>query len=195
MQTVVLLTGLLPLQTQRREIFKSLFLISGKFIPSFLFYAVFNLPRNRWQNLLDFEGWAALQHHAVLRSTFTITPSPSSAPPTHVIVDVKYGSYFAIVPTLHSSDYTPQWHAGNIYDLPRVSPRFVQLPVSPSFSVPTSYEIWISGDYEVRLILEACEFGLTRVRVDQALRRVGESNTKSNHSSVFACSVLGISSG
>jgi hypothetical protein len=44
---------------------------------------------------------------------------------------------------------TPEWYAGNIYDMERALPRVVSLPTSPDLMNPTQYEIFISGDYEV----------------------------------------------
>jgi hypothetical protein len=44
---------------------------------------------------------------------------------------------------------TPEWYAGNIYNMERATPRLVHLPTRPSTNSPTKYDIFVSGDYEV----------------------------------------------
>lgn len=110
-----------------------------------------------WETLRSTEGWASFQHHSVLRTTITIYPpsDPSSLQrsPKTVLVDLVQGSYFTIVPAAcngtTSWDGIPKWHSGNIYALAGSTPQAVTLPVSPSVTEPTSYHLFVSGDYEV----------------------------------------------
>ncbi|KAH9857796.1 hypothetical protein C2E23DRAFT_719844 [Lenzites betulinus] len=119
-----------------------------------------SFPNIRWESLRATEGWAALQHHSVLRSTLAVYPpaqpnSRTKSPP-RLRVNLVQGSFFTVVPTrtpasLLSQEPVPEWHAGNIYDMGRSPSNLVTLPVSPSLSEPTSYDIIVSGDYEIRL--------------------------------------------
>ncbi|KAF8626190.1 hypothetical protein AX15_005070 [Amanita polypyramis BW_CC] len=43
------------------------------------------------------------------------------------------------------------WYQGNIYNFEKSIPQIVDLPVKPSFNLPTTYTIFVSGDYEIRL--------------------------------------------
>jgi hypothetical protein len=108
----------------------------------------------RWQNLRDTEGWAALQHHAVLRTTVTVIPPSgrheSKGQPPKLRVNLVQGSYFTLLPEQTDSAVVPQWHAGNIYNMERAIPRTVELPHPPSTESPTTYQLFVSGDYEVR---------------------------------------------
>lgn len=51
----------------------------------------------------------------------------------------------------------------------RALPRTVNLPSTPSFTVPTTYDIFVSGDYEVKNLHNPFSH-FTQVVVDQALR-------------------------
>lgn len=106
------------------------------------------------------EGWAAFQHHTVLRTTVTIHPPETgygSLPPK-LLIDLKQGSYFALVPRFDNEDeraseserFVPEWHAGNIYDLSRAHPSTVNLPGNFSIDNPNVYDLFVSGDYEVK---------------------------------------------
>ncbi|KAI9056689.1 hypothetical protein FKP32DRAFT_1682226 [Trametes sanguinea] len=116
-------------------------------------------PHIRWEALRATEGWAALQHHSVLRSTITVyPPSPPSnglfgAP--RLLVKLSQGSFFAVTPVSSDdavdSTVVPEWHAGNIYALERSPPNAVALPTGSSSTSPTTYHIFVSGDYEIRL--------------------------------------------
>ncbi|KII88901.1 hypothetical protein PLICRDRAFT_175154 [Plicaturopsis crispa FD-325 SS-3] len=117
-----------------------------------------SFPEIRWNDLRATEGWAALQHHSVLRTTVAIHPPASNiitdsrAP--HLRVQLTQGSFFAIVPKeedRHGEPVVPEWHAGNIYAIERAIPRSVNLPTPPSVSATTAYEIFVSGDFEIRL--------------------------------------------
>ncbi|KAF8197391.1 hypothetical protein BJ912DRAFT_1078312, partial [Pholiota molesta] len=112
-----------------------------------------SFPEIRWKSLRSTEGWAALQHHAILRTTLTIYPpkSPQNDVP-NLLVDLKQGSYFALRPEKYdSSDFVPQWFAGNIYDIERAPSHATPLPTPPSSIEPTQYDLFVSGDYEIRL--------------------------------------------
>ncbi|KAF9001962.1 hypothetical protein BDQ17DRAFT_1281013 [Cyathus striatus] len=113
-----------------------------------------SFPHIRWKTLRETEGWAVLQHHAVLRTILTIHP-PELHNGTYKMhpqlrVNIKQGSYFAVIPHDNIS-FTPEWHAGNIYDMERALPRTVDLPTPPSTTSPTEYQFFVSGDYEIRL--------------------------------------------
>ncbi|KAK0448367.1 uncharacterized protein EV420DRAFT_1712427 [Desarmillaria tabescens] len=98
-----------------------------------------SFPDIRWESLRATEGWAALQHHAVLRSTLTVHPpiNPSkSTPVPHLLVQLIQGSYFTILPK--NGRREPQWYSGNIYAMERSLPQQAPLPTTP-------------GDYEIRL--------------------------------------------
>ncbi|KIK63771.1 hypothetical protein GYMLUDRAFT_71889 [Collybiopsis luxurians FD-317 M1] len=106
----------------------------------------------RWRALRDTEGWAALQHHALLKTSLTIYPS-SHSPPPHLRIQLTGASYFTIMPQAQSESFkeTPRWYAGNIYDMERALPRVIELPEPPLLDKPTTYDIFVSGDYEIRL--------------------------------------------
>ncbi|KXN90500.1 hypothetical protein AN958_04172 [Leucoagaricus sp. SymC.cos] len=112
-------------------------------------------PAVRWESLRATEGWAALQHHAVLRGSMILIPpdkTTSNAAP-RVLVQLKQGSYFTILPVngREENTFTPEWYAGNIYDMERALPRVINLPTVPDPTKPTQYDMFISGDYEIRL--------------------------------------------
>ncbi|KAJ3865929.1 hypothetical protein EV359DRAFT_72120 [Lentinula novae-zelandiae] len=107
----------------------------------------------RWKSLRDSVGWAGLQHHAVLKTSLTVYPvsgSNSNSRPPHLRIKLVGGSYFTIISS-NSTGKVPRWYAGNIYDMERALPRVVELPEAPSFDKPTTYDIFVSGDYEIRL--------------------------------------------
>jgi hypothetical protein len=109
---------------------------------------------SRWAHLRATEGWATLQHHAVLRSLLTIHP-PSllaeDAPPVpQLLVDLVQGSFFTIVPFDTPSRSAPKWYAGNIYDIERALSQSILLHHVSSTS-PTKYYLYVAGDYEIRL--------------------------------------------
>ncbi|KAI0822633.1 hypothetical protein BC628DRAFT_1326905 [Trametes gibbosa] len=119
-----------------------------------------SFPDIRWESLRATEGWAALQHHTVLRSTLTVHPPTrpnfQSKGPPQLRINLLQGSFFTIIPTgtpasALSQGLVPEWHAGNIYAMGQSPPNVVALPVFPSLSESTSYEIIVSGDYEIRL--------------------------------------------
>ncbi|KAG8780893.1 hypothetical protein FRC15_009190 [Serendipita sp. 397] len=118
-------------------------------------YLKVSFPDIPWETLRKTEGWAALQHHALLHSTFTMTPPPSGTGIntfTPVLVaEVRQASFFAIVPEPIPTDFTPTWHNGNIYNLLNSPIQLLPLPSSPSLESPTLYHIFVSGDYEIRL--------------------------------------------
>ncbi|KAF7359398.1 Transmembrane protein [Mycena sanguinolenta] len=121
-----------------------------------------SFPGIRWSDLRATEGWAALQHHAVLHINLTLYPtSGSNATPPRLLVQLVQGSYIAIVPEASGSESSspPEWHAGNIYALERTLPRAIDLPTPPSTTSPTTYHVFVSGDYEIRL------FGAPRIGI------------------------------
>lgn len=113
---------------------------------------------SRWASLRAAEGWAALQHHSVLRTSLTVYP-PSfqqghEADPPHLLLNVQQGTFFALRPVETSpylnEGFVPKWHAGNVYAMDAAPPHAVPLPFPPSLTGPTTYDLIISGDYEVR---------------------------------------------
>jgi hypothetical protein len=64
-----------------------------------------------------------------------------------LLVSLIQGSFFSIV-LASGSETTPAWYAGNVYDMERATPQAVHLP-SLSFTEPTTYNVFVSGDYEV----------------------------------------------
>ncbi|KAK2467077.1 hypothetical protein APHAL10511_001335 [Amanita phalloides] len=116
-----------------------------------------SFPSIRWASLRATEGWAALQHHAVLKTRLTIYP-PSEALPgdplSSILIHLKQASFFTILPCFEDkphSMFTPVWYQGDIYNSENAAPQTVRLPVPPSLDVPTTYDIFVSGDYEIRL--------------------------------------------
>ncbi|KAF8803609.1 hypothetical protein BYT27DRAFT_7109472 [Phlegmacium glaucopus] len=115
-----------------------------------------SFPQIRWTDLRATEGWAALQHHAILRTTLTLFPQVDTnsqmTQSPRLLVELKQGSYFTLRPRTQSfSSFVPEWYAGNIYDMERAQSRVVLLPETPSLLEPTSYDVFVSGDYEIRL--------------------------------------------
>lgn len=78
--------------------------------------------------------------------------------PPKLHIDLKQGSYFSLVPRFYNEDerafeserFLPEWHAGNIYDLSRAHPSTVNLPGNLSIDNPNVYDLFVSGDYEVK---------------------------------------------
>ncbi|EAU88408.2 hypothetical protein CC1G_05174 [Coprinopsis cinerea okayama7 len=59
----------------------------------------------------------------------------------------QVGSYFTVIPLNPSPSTVPRWYAGNIYDMGRTLPQVVTLPPSDTLE----YQLFVSGDYEIRL--------------------------------------------
>ncbi|GJE86814.1 hypothetical protein PsYK624_028970 [Phanerochaete sordida] len=119
-----------------------------------------SFPDVRWASLRATEGWAVLQHHAVLRTTITLYPPSERSrfpqDPPQLLVDVIQGSFFAVLPSrspaeLDASAFMPKWHIGNIYAMKASPSNTVALPTVPSLDEPTTYDLFVSGDYEIRL--------------------------------------------
>jgi hypothetical protein len=94
----------------------------------------------------------------------TIYPpkSPQNDVP-NLLVDLKQGSYFALRPEKYdSSDFVPQWFAGNIYDIERAPSHATPLPAPPSCIEPTKYDLFVSGDYEVESYI-SCHSSLSHL--------------------------------
>jgi hypothetical protein len=115
-----------------------------------------SFPHIRWASLRATEGWAALQHHVVLRTTLTILPpqsdSDSQTPPTvpNLLLQIKRGSFFTLIPTdVENHVFIPEWYSGNIYEVDYAPSHLVRFPTVPSPVSPTVYHLYISGDYEV----------------------------------------------
>lgn len=124
--------------------------ISGQFLlststPSSLFIKQKN---QRWDYIRSTEGWAGLQHHSVLRTTLTVHPPEQISDPPRLMVDLIQGSFFTILPL--EDPGVPKWYSGDVYAIERAIPRSIELPTPPSLTLPTTYNIFVSGDYEVR---------------------------------------------
>ncbi|KAI0340686.1 hypothetical protein BDW22DRAFT_1360117 [Trametopsis cervina] len=123
-------------------------------------------PDVRWASLRASEGWAALQHHSVLRTTVTVHPPTGqnfSAEPPQLLIDLQQGSFFAIRPLqtgdLSLEDFVQEWQSGNIYEMNASPPHAVPLPVKSSVTQPTAYDLFVSGDYEIRLFGDPTRWG------------------------------------
>lgn len=66
-----------------------------------------------------------------------------------LLIDLRQGSFFAILPQERTKNTVPEWYSGNIYALPRAVPPAVRFPTAPSLTEPTTYDLFVSGDYEV----------------------------------------------
>lgn len=117
-----------------------------------------SFPHIRWASLRATEGWAALQHHAVLRATLTVLPPSSDSdaqpPPAvpNLFLQIKKGSFFTLIPAdVENHVFVPEWFSGNIYEVDYAPSHLVGFPTMPSPVSPTVYHLYISGDYEIRL--------------------------------------------
>ncbi|KAA1474811.1 alpha/beta-hydrolase, partial [Dentipellis sp. KUC8613] len=111
-------------------------------------------PDIRWNALRATEGWAALQHHSVLHTTLTVHPPDNASQAPQLLFDLKQGTFFTILPRLPNnglSELAPEWYTGNVYNMERSLPQPVWLPSPPSLNSSTVYDVYVSGDYEIRL--------------------------------------------
>ncbi|KAG9003012.1 hypothetical protein FRB93_011299 [Tulasnella sp. JGI-2019a] len=118
-------------------------------------------PDIRWASIRETQGWASLQHHSILRSTITISPSniktvtdrvQRPTAPHSLAISVKLGSFFAILPRGQGLKLGEDvaWYPGDIYGLGG-PPHLIPLPTNLSLSSPFICDIFISVDYEIRL--------------------------------------------
>ncbi|KAI0273854.1 hypothetical protein BC834DRAFT_815835 [Gloeopeniophorella convolvens] len=118
-----------------------------------------SFPHIRWASLRATEGWAGLQHHAILRTTLTVFPPQHDSQEMHpfpnLLIELKQGSFFALTPAdgrgESDPDAIPEWYSGNIYEMDHAPAQLVKFPTVPSTVSPTVYRLYISGDYEIRL--------------------------------------------
>lgn len=114
-------------------------------------------PNIRWEQLRATEGWAALQHHNVLRTYLTIYPPDSKQERTvadpRLCVECLQGAYFSILPGDETTwtTHVPEWYMGNVYALERAPVQFVSLPMSPCRAEATRYQVVLCAPYEIRL--------------------------------------------
>lgn len=127
------------------------------------------------------EGWAALQHHVILRTTLTLFP-PSLGETSstlhidpRVLVELKQGSYFTMKPKHCPANFVPRWFVGNIYDLERAVPACVDLSGPISTTDPLEYELFVSGDYEVTVLHCFMRRVCSTIRIDKAVWRPTDS--------------------
>ncbi|KAI0005870.1 hypothetical protein BJV74DRAFT_761059, partial [Russula compacta] len=144
-----------------------------------------SFPHIRWAFLRATEGWAALQHHTILRTTLTVLPprsgSDSKLSPAALkfLLELKRGSFFTVVPAdvewEQRRDFVPKWYSGNIYDVHSGPPHLVKLPTIPSAGSPTVYHLYVSGDYEIRLFGDPEEAGSQAPTLSISVRAYFES--------------------
>jgi len=109
-----------------------------------------------WSRIRQTEGWAGLQHHSVLHTVLTVVPPTNpdrngSSMPPRLHVNLIQGSFFTIL-SKSGGNSVPKWYSGNIYSMERSLPRIIDLPSTPSLASPTSYDVFVSGDYEVSAV-------------------------------------------
>ncbi|QRV95276.1 Guanine nucleotide exchange factor LTE1 [Ceratobasidium sp. AG-Ba] len=151
---------------------------------SFAKYSV-SFSEIRWGSIRATEGWAGLQHHALLRTTIRIDPPelPSvfdNGEPTYLTIAANQVSHIAIFDS-ESSDSTLHWQTGNIYaysDAPRIHVPLVynnQHVGRPDFEkrgsatdsitlVPGEakhLDVLVGLDYEIRLFRDPLVFANT----------------------------------
>ena len=119
---------------------------------------------HRWNRIRRTEGWAGLQHHSVLHTILTIFPPTNSGRdgspvPPRLHANLIQGSFFTILPR-SGGNRIPKWYSGNVYSIERSMPRIIDLPSTPSSEHPTSYDVFVSGDYEVGVPLSVEWFAL-----------------------------------
>ncbi|KAL5490095.1 hypothetical protein ACEPAI_4928 [Sanghuangporus weigelae] len=120
-----------------------------------------SFPDVRWSKIRATEGWAGLQHHAILHTSLTVMPPRDGGPDIQaprVRVRLIQGSFFAILPR-ESSGFNPEWHAGNIYDMHRAPANAVELPGKVNYDKATTFDFFVSGDYEIRLFNDPRDTG------------------------------------
>ena len=134
----------------------------------------------RWSRIRQTEGWAGLQHHSVLHTVLTVFPPSnpdgnSSYAPPRLHVNLVQGSFFTILPR-PGDNSVPKWYSGNIYSMERSLPRIIDFPSIPSLIHPTTYDVFVSGDYEVgarhaQVFMGERGMSNTESSLDTALRR------------------------
>ncbi|KAG9018296.1 hypothetical protein FRB90_011626 [Tulasnella sp. 427] len=136
-----------------------------------------SFPSVRWGYVRSTQGWAGLQHHSLVRATIVLRPPTIrlrdglGKTPIGMKVSVSQGSMFAVLPRYGhgETDDNVKWHFGNIYDLPEV-PQVITLSQNVSPLEETSFDLFISADYEIRLfgdpvVLQGGEVPITSVDV------------------------------
>ncbi|EJD02092.1 uncharacterized protein FOMMEDRAFT_157287 [Fomitiporia mediterranea MF3/22] len=112
-----------------------------------------SFPDVRWEKIRATEGWAGLQFHSVLRAPLTFLPPRTKNPrplQPKLRVELTQGSFFTILPR-EATGVHPEWHPGNIYGMAHAAPNTVELPGVLNPDKPTTFDFYISGDYEIRL--------------------------------------------
>lgn len=130
------------------------------------------LMERRWENVRSFEGWSALQHHALAHTTIKISPPPISARtatpefPRWLAVKTSQLAFFAVTPTTARQGFVPEWHAGNIYGFAAVPTQLIELP-SWTENSPLELHVWVSAEYEASLLVDAAvaDFTLSQIRL------------------------------
>ena len=143
--------GLNTRQTQRLGHWKCRIQTFGQiFFPRVPKHRLTWTASDSWSRIRQIEGWAGLQHHSVLHTVLTVFPptnSDGSSGPPRLHINLIQGSFFTVL-SRSDNNRVPKWYSGNIYSMERSLPRIIGLPSTPSLASPTSYDIFISGDYE-----------------------------------------------
>jgi hypothetical protein len=136
-----------------------------------------SFPEVRWESIRNTEGWAGLQHHALLHTTIRLSlpwPRDGFTGPqmAHLLLFASQCSYIAIFDSGYGNSVIPRWHACDIYSftdaptiripfnfgrrsVPGSSDRSIASellgPIGDSEAWSIELDVLISLDYEIRL--------------------------------------------
>ena len=128
----------------------------------------------------------------MLHTTLTVhAPQPLSEPESqpepqavlpNLIVTLTQGAFFTILPahdagSSFDSAVVPEWYSGNIYAMERAPPKAVRFPASPSARGSTTYDVFVSGDYEVPPVQQRRVLPVPALTPSPARSRSGYSAT------------------
>ncbi|KAH7320546.1 hypothetical protein B0J17DRAFT_685121 [Rhizoctonia solani] len=132
-------------------------------------------PEIRWESIRATEGWAGLQHHALLHTKIRLIPPQPHATffalrPTYLVLSASQCSYIAVFGPKEES-LTPRWYTCNIYDHAGMPP--IRVPLKPHLG---SY---LARRDSVGSILETIELDVL-VSLDYEIRLFGDPKVSSN---------------
>ncbi|KAL5532933.1 hypothetical protein ACEPAF_4707 [Sanghuangporus sanghuang] len=119
--------------------------VTWKKVPALGGNLAVSFPDVRWSKIRATEGWAGLQHHAILHTSLTVMPPRVGRPDIQaprVHVQLTHSSFFTILPR-ESPGYHPEWHPGNIYDMHRAPANTVALPGKVNLDKATTFDFFI----------------------------------------------------